>query len=189
MLTIPPELPPNAPDPDSFAVHRIPLPASVPPYDDWEPALREPALLKPQLRPLADPLPPGPGGPTARPAPAGWPKAGPAPAGGPQWAGQFAQALAETLAGARASQQISSWTTEQARRRIRQLGPVLRAQQRPLVRRVITTEPGPGVMEMTVIVTVGRRTRALAVRLERARPGHGRPGRDEAWLCTAIEAA
>jgi Family of unknown function (DUF6459) len=194
MLTIPPELPPHAPDSGAFAVYRIPLPASVPPYDDREPSLREPPLSEPArseaarseparsepaLRPLADPLPSGPG----------WPMAAPAPAGGPQWPGQFAQALAETLAGSRASQQISSWTTEQARRRIRQLGPVLRAQQRPLVRRVITTEPGPGVVEMTVIVTVGRRTRALAVRLERARPGRGRPGRDQAWLCTAIEAA
>jgi hypothetical protein len=212
MLTTQPELPPHLPDSGSFAVHRIPLPASVPPYDDreprlpepglaepalleptllepalLEPALLEPALLEPALRPpvrpagglAADPLPPGPG----------WPMATPAPAGRPQWPGQFAQALAETLAGSRASRQITSWTTEQARRRIRQLGPVLRAQQRPVVRRVIASEPGPGVVEMTVIVTVGSRTRALAVRLERTRPGRGRPGRDQAWLCTAIEAA
>jgi hypothetical protein len=193
MPTTQPELPAHAPGSGVFAVHRIPLPASVPPYDDGEPGFPEaafpeaarlrPAPLDPAPRPAAglaaDPLRPGPG----------WPATLPVPGAGPQWPGQFAQALAETLAGSRAPRQITSWTTEQARRRIRQLGPSLRAQQRPLVRRVITSEPGPGVMEMTVIVTVGGRTRALAVRLERARPERGRPGRDQAWLCTAIEAA
>jgi Family of unknown function (DUF6459) len=179
------------PLPDSFAVHRIPLPAAVPPYDDRD---------RPDGR-AADPLPAGAGprdravpGPGRPPLPVpGWPAAVPLSAAGPQWPSQFAQALAETLAGSRPSRQITSWTTEQARRRIRQLGPALRAQQRPLVRRVLTSEPEPGVVEMTVIVTVGGRTRALAVRLERTRPGRERPGRDPGrppeWLCTAIEAA
>jgi Family of unknown function (DUF6459) len=49
------------------------------------------------------------------------------------------------------------------------------------------------VVEMTVIVAIGTRTRAMAVRLERADPGdagHGRPPRyPDSWVCTAIEAA
>jgi hypothetical protein len=114
------------------------------------------------------------------------------------WPSQFAQVLAETLAGSRPAQQVRPWTTEQARKRIRQLGPVLQASQRPRVRRVLTSQPRPGVVEMTVIVAIGPRTRALAVRLEHIGPGGvapdraGRPrtGRDpESWVCTAIEAA
>jgi hypothetical protein len=125
--------------------------------------------------------------------PAGTAPADPAstgPAGG--WAGQFAQALAETLAGSRPPQQIVPWTTIQARRRIRQLGPTLSATQRPLVRRVVTSRPADDVVEMTVVARFGTRTRALAIRLERDGPhprgpgGETRPGR---WLCTAIEAA
>jgi hypothetical protein len=158
------------PVPGSGAVYRIPLPAPGPPYDD---------------RAGADPGPPVPVFPAEDPVPVV-----PVPRpDGPRWPGQFAQALAETLTGARASRQIASWTTERARRQIQQLGPALRTHQRPLVRRVITCEPGPGVVEMTVIVTIGDRTRALAVRLERARPGRDRPGPRQEWLCTAIEAA
>ena len=52
------------------------------------------------------------------------------------WPSQFAQVLAETLAGSRPARQLAPWTTEQARRRIRQLGPMLATDQRPKVRRV-----------------------------------------------------
>jgi hypothetical protein len=115
-----------------------------------------------------------------------------------QWPSQFAQVLAETLAGSRPAQQVRPWTTEQARKRIRQLGPVLQASQRPRVRRVLTSQPRPGVVEMAVIVGIGPRTRAIAVRLERGGPGgvapdragRARPAREpESWICTAIEAA
>jgi hypothetical protein len=58
---------------------------------------------------------------------------------------------------------------------------------------VLTSHPGPGVAELTVIVGIGPRIRALAVRLEQAarisqpaRPGKCQPGK---WLCTDIEAA
>jgi hypothetical protein len=105
------------------------------------------------------------------------------------WAGLFAQALAEALAGSRPSRQIAPWTTEQARRRIRQLGPVLQAGPRPVVRRVLTSAPRRDVVEMTVIIGVGPRTRAIAVRLERARPSPARPDRGRPWICTVIEAA
>jgi uncharacterized protein DUF6459 len=116
------------------------------------------------------------------------------------WPSRFAQVLAETLAGSRPASQIVPWTTQQTRQRISQLGPVLGASHRPRVRRLMVTSPAGGVLEMTVIVAVGDHVRAVAVRLERARPGlgqgrsaapaHGRYRRSQSdWLCTAIEAA
>jgi hypothetical protein len=110
-------------------------------------------------------------------------------AGTGAWASLFAQALAEALAGSRPSRQIAPWTTEQARRRIRQLGPMLQGGPRPVVRRVLTSSPRRDVVEMTVIIGVGPRTRAIAVRLERARPSSARPDRGRPWICTVIEAA
>jgi hypothetical protein len=109
-----------------------------------------------------------------------------------QWPSTFAQVLAETLAGSRPPAQIAPWTTERARSHIRKLGPLLRASQRPLVQRVITSRPASGVVEMSVVVGFGPRVRALAVRMERtdprpATPGHA--GKATQWLCTAVEAA
>jgi Family of unknown function (DUF6459) len=202
------------PLPDAGAVRRLVIPDSGPPYDDERPAQPghpgpdparrygagsarpgqprpSPARLGPDDRdgPHRGPVRAAGTGPAGT-GPAGTGPAGTGPAGG--WAGQFAQALAETLAGSRPSQQIVPWTTVQARRRIRQLGPTLSAAQRPLVRRVVTSRPADDVVEMTVVARFGTRTRALAIRLERDGPhprgpgGETRPGR---WLCTAIEAA
>jgi hypothetical protein len=132
------------------------------------------------------------------------------------WPSQFAQVLAEALAGARPLQQLTSWTTQRARSRIRRLGPVLQTGPRPRVMRVLGSAPASGVVELTIIVSVGSAVRALAVRLERAGPDQpagvpggplggirhqaGRPpgpgsagddarGPGPAWLCTDIEAA
>jgi hypothetical protein len=115
----------------------------------------------------------------------------------PGWPSQFAQVLAETLAGARPPGQIVPWTTQRARSNIQRLGPTLTAgqptaRQRPLVRRVVTSRPSCDVLEMTVIVGFGPRIRALAVRLERSTPRSAAPGqaaRAARWLCTAVEAA
>ncbi len=115
---------------------------------------------------------------------------GPTTASG--WPSQFAQVLAETLAGSRPQGQIAAWTTDQARKHIRQLGPMLSAGAQPRVRRIVTSRPALGVVEMTVVVGCGPRTRALAIRLERAgphRPGPGPDARTATWICTAIEAA
>lgn len=98
------------------------------------------------------------------------------------WAGQFAQVLAETLAGSRPHRQLTRWTTEQVHRQIRQLLPMFATGERPLVRRVMTATPASGVLELTAVVRFGSRVRVLAVRLERERSGH-------AWCCTAIETA
>jgi len=158
------------PLPDAIAVYRIPLPESAPPFDDDQAAGQ---LTAAGGQPPADSR--------GRPAVTA--------TGAGEWAGRFAQALAETLAGSRSSRQMTPWTTEQARRRIRQLGPLLQAEQRPRVRRVITSVPARDVVEMTVIVGIGPRIRAMAVRLERTAPAHPGPGCERHWLCTAIEAA
>jgi len=89
--------------------------------------------------------------------------------------------LAETLAGSRAAHQLTQWTTDQTRRQIRQLGPALATGQRPRVRRVMTSAPASGVLELTAVVGFGPRVRVLALRLERDSSGRGR------WCCTAID--
>lgn len=109
-----------------------------------------------------------------------------------EWPSQFAQVLAETLAGSRPASQIVPWTTERARAHIRRLGPLLAVEQRPRVQRVITSRPAEDVVEVAAIIGFGPRTRALAARLELTRPRAavpGRPAREGRWLCTAIESA
>ncbi len=188
------------PLPDAQAIRSRIVPEVAPPYDDVVQAGSSPSGEVP-----------GPsGGGNALP-PAGRAVAQATSATG-TWPSQFAQVLSETLAGSRPASQLTPLTTEQARKRISQLGPVLvprrapggrppgpAAARGPRVRRVIVTSPVPGVLEMTVIVDMGSRARALAVRLERPPPpgdGHaavnrrGQAGtRTDGWLCTAVEAA
>jgi uncharacterized protein DUF6459 len=112
------------------------------------------------------------------------------------WARQFARLLTEALSGARPVRQILPWTSERARVQLRALMPLFAGGQRPRLLRVITTRPTRDVIEMTVVAGIGARTRALAVRLQRAeppdRPGWLSPAAATArprWLCTVIEAA
>jgi hypothetical protein len=191
-------LPDPVASPDPVALpSRLPLPAAGPSFDDQAGLdLPSPGTALTAAEP--DPAPGAPGsadGPSSPPRESAGPPpqhAGGRPADGPDtgaWTSLFAQALAEALAGSRPARQIAPWTTEHARRRIRQLGPVLQAGPRPVVRRVLTSAPSRDVVEMTVIIGVGARTRAIAVRLERARASPGRPGRGRPWICTVIEAA
>jgi hypothetical protein len=113
---------------------------------------------------------------TALDGPAGWPD-------------RFAQVLAETLAGSRPPRQLAPWTTRQALDRIGRLGPRFASAQRPRVRRVITSLPAPDVLEMSVVVVLGPRVIALAVRLERSGSPAGDKRRSARWVCTAVEAA
>jgi hypothetical protein len=142
-----------------------------------------------------DPARPNPARPTsARPNSADSSGGGPDRGVAPGWPSLFAQVLAETLAGSRPAGQIVPWTTQRARSNIQRLGPTLAdgqptARQRPLVRRVVTSQPRSDVLEMTVIVGFGPRIRALAVRLELSQPRGIRAGRPARWLCTAVEAA
>ncbi|HEX6452722.1 MAG TPA: Rv3235 family protein [Trebonia sp.] len=110
---------------------------------------------------------------------------GPGPAAECDWTQQFAWLLVEALAGARPLRQLLPWLSDRARVHLRRVTPVLRSGQRPRVLRVLASQPASGVVEMSVIVGLGSRTRALAVRLEEA----GRPGQPGRWLCTDIEAA
>ena len=163
----------QTPLPDPVAVRRIQVPDSLPPYagpgDDGPPRATPAALPG---GPGENAPPPGAGRLTGRaePGPDGWPS-------------QFAQVLAETLAGARPAHQLSRWTTEQTRERIRQLGPVLASGQRPRLRRVMTSAPAADVLEVTAVVGFGGRVRVLALRLERADAASGQ------WQCTALESA
>ncbi len=203
------------PLPDAAAVRLLPVPDSAPPYDDDpRPAGRDAArsprltLAPPPAMASEPPEPPAPdpqghrqGPPDHEPDPPdhsqGPPGDGQRPprrrqAAAAEWPSQFAQVLAETLAGSRSQGQIVPWTTDQARRRIRQLGPMLAAGVAPRVHRIITSRPAESVVEMTVIVGFGSRVRALAVRLERDGPHQPSPGRDARaarWVCTVIEAA
>src|SRR5689334_22159155 len=209
----PPERPgcPKAPGgrrplPDPAAIQLFLVPESAPPYDEDLPAGESgggglPARPRHGGEPLRrdrEPRDRDGGGPSARPGRDGSRGAPVAvPGVPPGWQDRFAQVLAETLAGARPPRQIVPWTTEEALRRIRRLGPRLASEQRPRVRRVLTSLPAPDVMEMAVVVGFGPRVKALAVRLEQtvphpgARPGAGTAdGRAAArWVCTAVEAA
>ena len=196
---------PRRPLPDAAAVRLLPVPDTAPPYDDevtdGERAAPRPPPLT--LVPSAARAPATPDGPPAaaperaqesRPPPGtpGPPPQQRRPAAEPAWPGRFAQVLAETLAGARNQGQIVPWTTDQARRRIRQLGPMLAAGTAPRVHRIVTSRPTDSAVEMTVVVGFGSRVRALAVRLERDGPHQASPGRDARaarWVCTVIEAA
>lgn len=151
-----------------------------------------------QVRPgPASAAPPGPVPEVALPAPsaarpaearsapsvnvAGGADAGP-------WPSRFAQVLAETLAGARPARQLTPWTSEQARQRIRQLGQTVACDQRPTVRRIMTSAPAENVLELTAVVGFGPRVRVLALRLERQQHGP-EADRGGQWCCTTIESA
>ena len=106
------------------------------------------------------------------------------------WSRQFAQVVAEILAGARSPRQLAPWTTERVRDRISLLTQTLTPGQRPRIRRIVTSRPATRVVEMTVVLSFGPRSRALALRLEQLpgrQPAPGLPARPARWLCTEIE--
>src|SRR6201982_1320164 len=107
------------------------------------------------------------------------------------WSRQFAQVIAEILAGARSPRQLAPWTTERVRDRISLLTQTLTPGQRPRIRRIMTSRPAARVVEMTVVLSFGPRSRALALRLEQLpgrQPAPGLPARPARWVCTEIEA-
>jgi hypothetical protein len=213
MPAVPPERPgcPKAPGgrrplPDAAAIRAFLVPESAPPYDEDVPAGETGGGRLP-ARPPRGGTPWDRGGrPAGRPA-RGKTRSAPRPPVAvpgvpPGWQNRFAQVLAETLAGARPPRQIVPWTTEETLRRIQRLGPRLASEQRPRVRRVLTSLPAPDVMEMAVVVGFGPRVKALAVRLEQtgvrptalpgSRTADARIADERAparWVCTAVEAA
>ena len=123
--------------------------------------------------------------------------------GGQEWPRRFAVLLIEALAGVRPVRQLMPWLSERGNVHLRRLLPLFADGHRPHVARVLITRPAEDVIEMTLVVTVGPRTRALAVRLERTypaqRPAWGekpaphaakpRSAAPASWRCTDIEAA
>ena len=193
------------PLPDPEAVRLCLIPDSAPPYDAEVAAAGPPGAFPrlgtgpggahgaprpsgPDLPAQADAPRPGSRKPPTAPGSPGQP--GP-PTSPPGWPGQFAQVLAETLAGSRPPRQLVPWTTERARDRIQRLGPLLSAGQQPRVRRVVTFHPTADAMEMAVVVVFGQRVHALAVRLERGggQATAGRPAQPGRWMCVTVEAA
>ena len=104
---------------------------------------------------------------------------------------QFALLIVETLAGVRPVRQLAPLLSKRAAIHLHRLLPLFSVSRRPRVLRVLTSAPAAGVVEMTLIVETGPRTRALAVRLERAArtAAARRDAPATRWLCTAIEAA
>ena len=141
---------------------------------------------------LADAAPASAGEASAGEASAGRADAGGALAGRANaWPRQFAQVLVEILAGARPSRQVIPWTTEPVRAQIDHLSHELGPGQRLRIQRVMTSRPTARAVEMTVVVSFGTRSKALAMRLEHVparHPAPGRPARPPRWLCTQIEA-
>jgi hypothetical protein len=108
---------------------------------------------------------------------------------GPAWPLQFAQVVVEILAGARSPRQIIPCTTDRVRAYIGELVPLLASDQRPRIQRILTSRPTACAVEMSVVVSFGPRSRALAVRCEHlpARPATpGLPARPARWLCTEL---
>lgn len=106
------------------------------------------------------------------------------------WPRQFAQAIVETLAGTRPVRQIIQWSTERAQAHIRVLGPLLRTDAGARIQRVLTSQPAPAVVEVTVIAGFGTRTRAVAMRFEHVPERPAVPGlvsRPARWICTDVE--
>jgi hypothetical protein len=169
----------------SDAIRLVKVPDAAPPYDCPVHGARCPERAADEALGRA----PAGGHPSAVPPAAGTRDPGSrAPAAGP--AAALALVIVETLAGVRPERQLIPLTTDRVRARIRSLGPLLRCDQRPRVLRIVASRPLPLVVEMTMVVTFGPRSRALALRFEQAAARPARPGgpaRPARWLCTAIE--
>ena len=107
------------------------------------------------------------------------------------WPRQFGRVIVEVLAGERAPRQLTAWATDHARAQVEALVRDLASVQRPRIQRIITSWPTAQVVEMTMVVRFGPRSRALALRFEQAparKAAPGLPARPARWLCTEIEA-
>jgi Family of unknown function (DUF6459) len=104
---------------------------------------------------------------------------------------QLAVVIVEVLAGVRPDRQLVCMATDRVRARAGNLAPLLAAGRRPRIARIVMSRPADRVVEMTLVVNFGARSRALAMRFEQAaaRPAApGWPARPARWLCTALEA-
>ncbi len=183
-LTAPGQPAPPAPA-ASTGLRLVTVPAGWPPYDCEThgaacPVAREAAATNPHVSRPA-PAPTGAPGPTAL---------SPAAAQATALPRQFAQVIVEILAGSRPLRQTVGWTTDRVRAQIADLTQLVASDQRPRIRRIVASQPAVSVVEMTVVVSFGPRSRALAMRFEHVparQPAPGLPTRPARWLCTEIE--
>lgn len=103
------------------------------------------------------------------------------------WSARFAQAVVEVVGGDRPVTQLVRWTTSRVYndlgRRVRILARTSPSAQRlrtvrPQVRSVHVFQPTPEAAEVSVHVRHGKRSRAIAARLELE---------DGRWQCTALQ--
>ena len=190
--------------PDLSSPRLVKVPSTAPPYDCQVHGARCPADLLPgaEEAPAAAVLPGAAVLPSAAvvPVPAVVPVLAAAPASaaasaaaGPVGARprQLAVVIVEVLAGVRPDRQLVCMATDRVRARVGNLAPLLAAGRRPRIARIVMSRPADRVVEMTVVVNFGARSRALAMRFEHAaaRPAApGWPARPARWLCTALEA-
>jgi hypothetical protein len=167
---------------DPSAIRLLALPELGPPFDDDPAAARAAADAAARAAADAAASQHGASGPRTRAlAPRQDAAVTPGLDADGDWARQFARLLTEALSGARPVRQILPCTSDRARVQLRALMPLFAGGQRPRLLRVIATRPARDVIEMTVIAGLGDRTRALAVRLQRADPAERPP----AWLTPA----
>jgi hypothetical protein len=192
--------------PDLSSLRLVKVPATAPPYDCQVHGARCPAGtdLVPGVEqaPAAPVLPAAPASAAAAdpvaaavsPAAAvSQLSARPAAAADPVAARprQLAVVIVEVLAGVRPDRQLVPLATDRVRARAGNLAPLLASGRRPRIARIVVSRPAERVVEMTVVVNFGARSRALAMRFEHAaaRPAApGWPARPARWLCTALEA-
>ncbi|HEX5995423.1 MAG TPA: Rv3235 family protein [Jiangellales bacterium] len=98
-----------------------------------------------------------------------------------RWSARLAQAIMETVYGQRPVQQLLRWTDDAVYSKIVSRVPSRPRTTpgvRPTLRSIRVCTPTDGVAEASAVVQVGRRCRAIAMRLE---------GLDGHWRCTALE--
>ena len=176
--------------PDLSSLRLVKVPSTAPPYDcqvhgAWCPSGAD--------VPAGPVLPVAPVAAVSPAAAVSQRSAGPAAAADPVAARprQLAVVIVEVLAGVRPSRQLVPLATDRVRARAGNLAPLLAAGRRPRISRIVMSRPADRVVEMTVVVNFGARSRALAMRFEHAaaRPAApGWPARPPRWLCTALEA-
>ena len=178
----------------------VKVPDAAPPYDCQIHGARCPARCPGQTVAATVDGAPAAHAPQLAAPPAGVPSLGAPSLGAPSaggadltsaWPRQLAVVIVEVLAGVRPDRQLVPLATDRVRARIRGLVPLLASDRRPRIARIVTSRPAARVVEMTVVVHFGVRSRALAMRFEHvaARPASpGWPARPPRWLCTAIEA-
>lgn len=91
------------------------------------------------------------------------------------------RALLETIAGLRPLGQLDGWLAPDVLTTVRSMTASRSSRPAPTaLRRVLVSEPAPGVAEVTAIVQRGARAEAMALRME---------GLDGRWVVTALQRA